>query len=450
MTGGTHSSAAGLVRVTVASQTRRVDLVLPADVPVAELLPELARCVGMLEPTTVHDGHRLVTAGGRELRGEASLASQGIVDGHLLALFTGTSEREQLYDDNAEAMADIVERERAPWDPDFGRCAALTTAALMTAFGALALAMVGSVASGASAAALSFGLTVGAVGLSRVHRDAEAAVGVAGVAVTFAAVAGLLLAPNAASDALPLACAGAGAVIAGLACLLGLREGRYLAVPSVVVGVVLMTTATVTKATQIEPAVILTTVLTIAVMVGSFVPSLALGLTGTMSDEVSPTHVCPVDLDRVSADARLAHQILIAASVTAGLLLLIGAPLAVSLGPSGMALAITCSLVVMLRTRRHYAGSQVRVGLVSGITGLLSVATTTLWLHPSWRPTVAPLLATAGAVTLLAATLRPSRPSVRWDRLCDLIESVALLAALPLLAVAAGTFASIRGWVASW
>ena len=32
----------GLVRVTVASGTRRVDLVLPGAVPVAELVPELA------------------------------------------------------------------------------------------------------------------------------------------------------------------------------------------------------------------------------------------------------------------------------------------------------------------------------------------------------------------------------------------------------------------------
>ena len=38
----------GLVRVTVASGSRRVDLVLPGAVPVAELVPELARSVGLL------------------------------------------------------------------------------------------------------------------------------------------------------------------------------------------------------------------------------------------------------------------------------------------------------------------------------------------------------------------------------------------------------------------
>ena len=440
-----HSTADGLVRVTVASQVRRVDLVLPAAVPVAELVPDLARSVGMLEPTTVHDGHRIVTAGGRELADDASLAAQGIVDGQLLAVVTGTPGPAQLYDDVAEAMADIVQRERAPWDPVFGRRAALATAGLLAAFGAFALIMVGSVGAGASAAVLAVGLTAGAVVLARARRDAGAALGVAGAAGLYAGVAGFVLAPHGASHAPSVAYAGAGVVVTGLACLGGLCESRSLAVPSVAAGAVLMTTGTVTGVTHIEPAVILTTVLTIAVMVGSFVPSLALGLTGTMSEQVSSTHGLPVDLDRVSADVRLAHQILLAASVTAGLLLLIGAPLAVSLGPSGVALAVSCSLVVMLRTRRHHAHSQVMVGLVSGITGLLSVASTTLWLHPSWRPTVAPLLATAGVVALLGATLLPSTPSVRRDRLCDLLESAALLATLPLLMVATGIFAAIRG-----
>ena len=46
-------STSGLVRVTIASGTRRVDLVLPGAVPVAELVPELARSVGQLDATTV-------------------------------------------------------------------------------------------------------------------------------------------------------------------------------------------------------------------------------------------------------------------------------------------------------------------------------------------------------------------------------------------------------------
>jgi hypothetical protein len=67
-----------------------------------------------------------------------------------------------------------------------------------------------------------------------------------------------------------------------------------------------------------------------------------------------------------------------------------------------------------------------------------------LWLHPEWRPTAAVALAATGAV-LLAVTLLPSTPSVRRGRFGDVAESVALLALLPLLVVAVGIFASIRG-----
>jgi hypothetical protein len=127
-----------------------------------------------------------------------------------------------------------------------------------------------------------------------------------------------------------------------------------------------------------------------------------------------------------------------------GLLLVLTAPLAVSLGVAGTLLAIVAALVVMLRTRQYRTGSEVLVGLVSGIAGLASVAVSMLWLHPGWRPTAAVVLAVTGAV-LLAVTLLPSTPSVRRGRFGDLAESVCLLALLPLLVVATGVFAAIRG-----
>lgn len=65
----TPSTSSGLVRVTVASGSRRIDLVLPGAVPVAELAPELARGVGLLDAATVHGGYYLVAPDGRRLAG---------------------------------------------------------------------------------------------------------------------------------------------------------------------------------------------------------------------------------------------------------------------------------------------------------------------------------------------------------------------------------------------
>lgn len=444
------SSTSGLVRVTVASGARRVDLVLPGSVPVAELVPELARSVGVLDAVTVYGGYRLVTQDGRELAPDAGLTVQGIEDGGLLTIAAGVDDAPpRVYDDVVEAMTDVVERDLKPWDPASGRRTALVAAGLLMALGAVALFIQDSGFAAVGAAVVALALVTGAIVLSRAQREPEAAVAVAWMGGGYAAVAGFMLAPDGTLFGLPMACAGAGALLAGLASLVGLGEGRTLVIPPVVVGAIFLATGLVMEAATFDPAVVLTTTLALVVMVGSVFPWLALGATGTTVDQlysVEDITADPSDIDpaRVGADARVAHEILVAVSATVGLLLVLIAPLAVSLGVAGTLLAVVASLVVMLRTRQYRTGSEVLVGLVSGIAGLASVAVSMLWLHPGWRPTAAVVLAVTGAV-LLAVTLLPSTPSVRRGRFGDLAESASLLALLPLLVVATGVFSAIRG-----
>ncbi|HEY1119728.1 MAG TPA: EsaB/YukD family protein, partial [Acidimicrobiales bacterium] len=119
----------GLVRVTVASGSRRVDLVLPGAVPVAELVPELARSVGLLDALTVYGGYAVTTAEGRRLAGDLGLLMQGVEDGGLLTVSAGVDEEPpRVYDDVVEAMTDVVERDLRPWSPASGRRTALAAA----------------------------------------------------------------------------------------------------------------------------------------------------------------------------------------------------------------------------------------------------------------------------------------------------------------------------------
>jgi ESX secretion system protein EccD len=446
-----QASTSGLVRVTVASGTRRVDLVLPGAVPVAELVPELARSVGLLDPATVYGGYRLVTPEGRELAADAGLIMQGVEDGGLLTVAAGVDDRPpRVYDDVVEAMTDVVEHDLAPWEPASGRRTALCAAGLLMALAAVALLIQrGSLLAGVAAAVVSAALVTGAIVLSRAQRDAEAAVAVAWMAAVYAAVAGLMLVTEDPFFGLPVAAAGGSAMVVGFACLLGLGEGRALVIPPVVVGAIFLATGLLMGAAEFDPAVVLTTALVLVVIAGSLLPWLALGATGTSVDQLYSTaditaEPRPVDPARVGADARLAHEILVAVSATVGMLLVLIAPLAVSLGGAGAVLAVLCCVVVMLRTRQYRTRSEVLVGLVAGILGLGSVGVSALWLHPDWRPAVAVVLAGAGAV-LLAATMLPATPSVRRGRLGDVAESVALLALLPLLVVAVGVFSAIRG-----
>ena len=443
-------SASGLVRVTVASQTRRVDLVLPGAVPVAELVPELARSVGLLDPSTAHGGYRLVTQGGRVLAGDSGLTFQRIEDGQLLTVTAGVDDvPPRVYDDVVEAMTDAVDREAEPWSPASGRRTALSIAALLMTLGAVALFLQASPVVSAAAASIALVLTVGAIVVSRAQRETDAAVVMAWLGTSYATVTGFTLAPERTLVGLSMAYAGAAATVASVACLVGLGRGRTLLIPPVVGGAICLASGLVVRGSAVDLAVVLTTVLTVVVMVGSALPWLALGATGTTVDQLSSiqditAHTGEVDPDRVSADARVAHQILVAMTATVGMLLVLVGPFAVSLGLAGTLLAVGCCLVVMLRTRRHRFGSEMLVGLASGITGLLSMAISLLWLHPGWHPMAAVTLAATGGVGL-AVTLLWSTRSARWGRAGDLAESATMLALLPLLVVATGTYAAVRG-----
>jgi hypothetical protein len=355
----------------------------------------------------------------------------------------------RVYDDVVEAMTDVVERDLSPWEPAAGRRTALSAAGLLMVLGAAALLIQESLLASVAALVVALALVTGAIVLSRAQHEPEAAVAVAWMGAGYAAVAGFLLAPDGVVFGLPTAGAGAGALLAGLVALVGLGEGRTLVIPPVVVGAVFLATGLVMEAAAFDPAVVLTSALALVVLLGSVFPWLALGATGTTVDQLYSTQditADPEEIDpaRVGADARVAHEIMVAVSATVGLLLVLVAPLAVSLGVSGALLALVCCVVVMLRTRQYRTGSEVLVGLASGVLGLVSIAVSMLWLHPDWRPTAAVVLAASGA-TLLAVTLLPSTPSVRRGRLGDIAETVALLALLPLLVLATGVFSAIRG-----
>jgi type VII secretion integral membrane protein EccD len=445
------TGASGLVRVTVTSGTRRVDLVLPGAVPVAELVPELARSVGLLDAVTVYGGYRLVTQDGRALTTDSGLTIQGIEDGGVITVAAGVDEEPpRVYDDVVEAMTDVVERDLRPWDAAAGRRTALWAAVLLLLVGAGSLLLQhGSDVAAAAAVVVAVVLVLGALVLSRTQGEGDAAVTVALMGCVYAAVAGLMLAWDTPFFGAPVATAGGGALVAGLLATLGLADGRTLLMPPVVVGAVLLATGLVMQASTFDPALVLTTALALVVIAGSVFPWLALGATGTSVDQLFSTADITEDPDeidpqRVGSDARVAHEILVAVSATVGVVLVLVAPLAVSLGVAGTVVPVLACVVVMLRTRQYRTGTVVLVGLTSGVLGLVSTALSVLWLHPSWRPTAAVALALSGAV-LLAMTLLPSSRSIGRGRLGDVAETISLLALLPALVLATGLYSSIAG-----
>jgi hypothetical protein len=217
----------------------------------------------------------------------------------------------------------------------------------------------------------------------------------------------------------------------------------------VVVGAILGACGLLLMATGWEASVVFTVVMTLVVLAGSIFPWLALGVTGTKVDQIYSLHDITADPDeidpsQVGADARVAHEILLAVSATVGTLLVLFAPLAVGRGVFGTILASVCCLAVMLRTRQYRAGSEVLAGLVSGIAGFVSIALAMVLIHDTWRAEAASALAGVGAILLLA-TLVPSSGSVRRGRIGDVVETATLISLLPLMVVAAGFFDMVKG-----
>jgi type VII secretion integral membrane protein EccD len=448
---GPSGPAQLLVRVTVTSQTRRVDLALPSVVPVADLLPELARCVGVLDVGTVHGGYCAVTRDGRVLRAEPGLAAQGVLHGDVITIAAPALEGlPDAHDDASEAMADVVERDAGRWSPAARRHAAMWSAVALLLLGAGALGTQHGSHSADAARAVAFALAVVllavAVLFSRERGETLAAVTSGHLACLYAAVGASCSARLTPLSGDALALAGGGVLVAGLIALLGMSGERLLMVPAVVTGSLCAATGLLMRATTLDPALPLTTVLTLVVLATSGFPALVLSTSGTGRHALSPTPSSPtdaggVDMARLAADCRLAREILLAISATAGVLLVGLAPFAVSLGMVGAAVPVLGCAVVMLRTRRYRSELDVLVGLVSGVLGLLSTATSVLVLDAHWRMPTAVVVAAAGVVMLgrtLLQNLRPSPVDPRPGRVGDWVESASVVALIPVLVVAAG------------
>ncbi len=432
-----------LVRVTVSSATRSTDLVLPGAVEVADLLPELARRVGILDRTRACAGYRAVTRSGVVLRHDLGLAAQGVAHGDVLTIIAAPDEPPERYDDPVEAMAVVAEHETPPWSAATARNVTLGCAAALLLGGAAALAgghaTAGASRSAALSWAVSIALVLAAAGLSR-SRPVTAAVTMAHLACLYAAVAAVC--HGLSMSGTTVAEAGIAALGVGLVAAWGLHEGRMLMLPAVVLGGVGAAIGLLERATSVSPAVWATVALAAVVISGGWFPGWALGASGAgrhvLAMPTSSAHsaVLPVDLAWLRADAGLARELLVAMAAAAGALLVVLAPVAVAAGPAGFAVPALGSVVVILRTRRYRASTEVLVGVGSGALGLASTLLSLVWLRPEWRFALGVVVAGCGLV-LLAQVLRPRRGDARVGRLGDRVEATALVL-LPVMVLATG------------
>ncbi|GIJ07346.1 type VII secretion integral membrane protein EccD [Micromonospora andamanensis] len=187
----------GLARVTVSTPRRRVDVALPEQVPLAELLPEVLRHAGdgLADDGEQHGGWLLRRADGTVLAGGQALLTQGIRDGEVLHLVPARTEWPEFeYDDVVEAVADAARRQGGAWSPRATRAATLAACGVPLAVGLLALAAggPGDPAGWPAATVVAVLLVLAGTVLSRAQGDGTAGAVLGGYALPYAALAGAL------------------------------------------------------------------------------------------------------------------------------------------------------------------------------------------------------------------------------------------------------------------
>lgn len=438
------ASARGLVRLSITSDDRRLDIGVPALVPLVEVIPGFARSLGVLDPTLAQYGYSLRRADGTTLDPAKSPAAQGLQDGELLTLVVGALAGEtRVYDDIVEAVIDAGADRHRPWTPSDNARTALGVSLTLLGLCAVLLASagqalgLGAIIAGAAAVVL---LATAAV-LARLKQpEAGHAFGLA--AAVFAALGGFLAVPVEPVWGWPVAAAGAGALVAGLLALLLLRPAAEIHFAPVAFGIVAGVAGTLTA--LLPDSGVAVAALTVA-LVGTLANALPwLALSSTRIRVISPQSDAevfdpptPIEAEVVQRRAAAGQRLLLALRVALGLVIL-GATLQVAAAsPVGALLTALAFVGMMFQSRQILARSGVLVVMILGALGLAVTGLVATAAHPDLRPVLLVVLLAATAV-LVTVTLLSPRARLRLSRIADTLELLVLASLLPLGVVAAG------------
>ncbi|WP_326549398.1 type VII secretion integral membrane protein EccD [Micromonospora sp. NBC_01813] len=465
-------NATGLVRLTVAAPTRRVDLALPARAPLAELLPALLARAGEEPPAaSAHasadaaggdgDGWVLRRVDGTPLEPARTLAAYQVRDGEVLHLTRGRTEWPELeYDDVVDAIATGSAGTGGTWRPRHTRRVGLAIGVLAVLLCLVAVLRAGPAWSGPAWWALGVaGLLVCAgVLLARVAGDSGAGAVCALAALPLAAAGGgLLLAGDRALTALGaphLLAAGALLLVASVAGLLGVVDRAAVFVGGATVGVLGIAVAwlaTLSALAGHEAAAIVASVglvlspaiAPLSIRLGRVpMPVLPRTAADLVRDEPQPPRAA-VYAAVLRADALLSGMVGGLAAVTAGCLVLL-------VRHGGLAASVLVSVVsvgLLLRARLYPIARQRAPLLAAGLTGVVCLAAGPLMADRADLLVVtAPgLLLTGAIVALLAVRYGVRRPGPYLSRYAELLEVVVVLAVVPVACWVLGLYGYVRG-----
>ncbi|GAB2920906.1 type VII secretion integral membrane protein EccD [Streptomyces mayteni] len=468
----TTTAATGFCRVTVAAPDSRTDMALPEDLPLADLYPEILRLTGQTPDPGAPVGYHLVRRDGTVLDGARTLGAQRVLDGDVLTLRPfADSLPPPVHDDVTDAIAEAVTHDRRLWNERLLRTAGLTAAGALAALTALVLWYADPVRHETHGlpAVLAGVLAVLFAGFAavraRVYDDLPAALTAGLAALPHALVAGTGALPldeghGVGRLELLLGCLAVLVVAAALVATVPAGAGWFAAAAcAAAFGAAATFGAILTEATPTAAAALC---VPFALGALAFLPALSASLVrlpigyvaprpGYEGQGQEPAQPGAVDVERIAAQARRGHQILLGltggcatvATVAAGVL-------GFSADGWGQLLALAAGVALLTRARLFRYAVQVTVLLVAGLGSLgLLVAGFALDAEGAGDLRVLWLTAalTAGAGLLAAVALIVPRAGLTpfWGRALDLTEGAVLLSLIPLCLAVLDVYARARG-----
>jgi type VII secretion integral membrane protein EccD len=436
-----------------------VELSVPADVPLADLLPTIIGYAGddLDEEAVEAGGWVLQRLGAEPLDDERSAEALGLRDGEQLYLRLRRESLPQVhFDDVIDGVTAGLEARDDSWRPALTHHVALGLALSALAGGLVLLVLSHDIGPlrGVAAAVTGGLLLLGAASAARAVGDAGAGTALGTAAVPYLALAGALL-PTGSGDLTPArllagssaAAGGAVLALAAVACSAPLFLGLLItAVAGAVSGA-----GTLAGLSSVETAAVLAVLM---MAFGAFLPGLAFRLSGLklpalprsadeLQEDIEPYPAQDV-LDRSAvADGYLTAFHVVTAVLCAGCLTLI----ARASGWPAVTLAAALSLLLILHAREVGSLWQRLALIVPGVYGLaLLTAKWALMLGATGRlGLLAGLTAVASALAIASWAVPGRRLLPYWGRAADLLHSALALSLLPLALTEAGVFAWVRG-----
>jgi len=419
-------------RVVVVGSMRRTTVVLPADEPIFQVIPDIADLIG--EPP-VPGGFTLVTNLGTEVNATASATDQALLSGTVLRLVPiAQAPQPPEVSDVTDTVAEHFAERVNGWSRTHRFTLAAVTLGVITA----ALTLLPDVALWVPFTTYFASLVAAQV-----------------LGWTVSARAGLLT-----------AAVGFGAIPALAFSTLALWQGQGVAgwaiVPTALLAGWLLAGAASTRQALLGTAVggvlalfagtLFLLGLTVAQVAASLVPLVALALGGLPLAALSLAGVTRLDdqaiegrtVARIAVVERVAHGYRLLGWAVYAVAVIGGLAVAALLAEESIwatLLGCALALTMMLRTRVTPHASQAWALWVASLTGLILGAL----LHDGWPAWVLPVTGVAvGVVAVLLTVVQPRRHTrVRMRRWGDFVETLAVLALLPLILGVFGVYGQL-------